>query len=174
MPSCPLGSTVEENATHFLHHWVLKFSLISVNFTDFFFFFKFGHDHNPKGSSFNFLFFFFFFGHFKTKICRFIGVFTCPLCSRLKVFKKNYLSTYIFGCAGSSLLRAGFLYLWRRLFSSCGVWASRCFDFSCSGAWALGAQASVVVAQELSCPKACGIFPEQGSNPCPLCWQADF
>ena len=26
---------------------------------------------------------FFFFGYFKTKICRFIGVFTCPLCSRL-------------------------------------------------------------------------------------------
>ena len=32
---------------------------------------------------------------------------------------------------------------------------------------------SVVVAQGLSCPKACGVFPDQGSNLCPLHWQAD-
>ena len=32
---------------------------------------------------------------------------------------------------------------------------------------------SVVVAHGPSCPAACGIFPEQGSNPCPLHWQAD-
>ena len=25
----------------------------------------------------------------------------------------------------------------------------------------------------LSCSVACGIFPDQGSNPCPLHWQAD-
>ena len=25
----------------------------------------------------------------------------------------------------------------------------------------------------LSCSMSCGIFPEQGSNPCPLHWQAD-
>ena len=31
-----------------------------------------------------------------------------------------------------------------------------------------GAWASVVTAHELSCPKACGIFPDQGLNPCPL------
>ena len=35
-------------------------------------------------------------------------------------------------------------------------------------AWALGAQASVVVAHGLSCSAACGTFPDQGSNPCPL------
>ena len=28
-------------------------------------------------------------------------------------------------------------------------------------------------AHGLSCPTACGIFPNQGSNPCPLHWQAD-
>ena len=35
--------------------------------------------------------------------------------------------------------------------------------------WSTGsrAQASEVVVQELSCPKAYGIFSEQGSNPCP-------
>ena len=32
---------------------------------------------------------------------------------------------------------------------------------------------SVVVAHGLSCSMACGILPEQGSNPCPLHWQAD-
>ena len=25
----------------------------------------------------------------------------------------------------------------------------------------------------LSCSAACGIFPDKGSNPCPLFWQAD-
>ena len=32
---------------------------------------------------------------------------------------------------------------------------------------------SVVVAHGSSCSAACGIFPDQGSNPCPLHWQAD-
>ena len=32
---------------------------------------------------------------------------------------------------------------------------------------------SVLVALRLSWSAACGIFPEQGSNPRPLCWQAD-
>ena len=32
---------------------------------------------------------------------------------------------------------------------------------------------SVVVAHGPSCSAACGIFPDQGSNPCPLHWQAE-
>ena len=32
---------------------------------------------------------------------------------------------------------------------------------------------SVVVAHGPSCSAACAIFPDQGSNPCPLPWQAD-
>ena len=32
---------------------------------------------------------------------------------------------------------------------------------------------SVIVAHGHSCSMACGIFPDQGSNPCPLYWQAD-
>ena len=39
--------------------------------------------------------------------------------------------------------------------------------FSCCGGQAPGAQASVVVVHGLSCSVACGIFPDQGSNPCP-------
>ena len=32
---------------------------------------------------------------------------------------------------------------------------------------------SVIVAHRPSCSTACGIFPDQGLNPCPLHWQAD-
>ena len=32
---------------------------------------------------------------------------------------------------------------------------------------------SVVVVHQLSSPEACGIFLDQGSNQCPLCWQVD-
>ena len=32
---------------------------------------------------------------------------------------------------------------------------------------------SVVVVHRLSSSAACGIFPDQGANPCPLHWQAD-
>ena len=32
---------------------------------------------------------------------------------------------------------------------------------------------SVIVAHGPICSVACGIFPDQGSNPCPLHWQAD-
>ena len=62
----------------------------------------------------------------------------------------------------------------------CGARASHCRGLSCCGARAPGARASVVVAHRLSscghrpsCSAACGIFPDQGSNPCPLHWQAD-
>ena len=36
-----------------------------------------------------------------------------------------------------------------------------------------GTRASVVGARGISCPVACGIFPDQGSNLCPLLWQVD-
>ena len=32
---------------------------------------------------------------------------------------------------------------------------------------------SAIVAHGPSCSAACGIFPDQGSNPCPLHWQSD-
>ena len=37
----------------------------------------------------------------------------------------------------------------------------------------LNVVASLAVAHGLSCPTACGIFPDQGSHPCPPYWQAD-
>ena len=80
---------------------------------------------------------------------------------------------FLFGCVGSSLLHAVFLQL-RRAGATlcCDARASHCGGFSC-GAWALGVQASVVVAHGPSCSAACGIFLDQGSNPCPRPWQAD-
>ena len=41
--------------------------------------------------------------------------------------------------------------------------------------WSTGSRraGSVVVAHGPSCSAACGIFPDQGSNPCALHWQAD-
>ena len=41
--------------------------------------------------------------------------------------------------------------------------------------WSTGSRraGSVVVAHRPSCSAACGIFLDQGSNPCPLHWQAD-
>ena len=93
---------------------------------------------------------------------------------------------FIFGCVGSSLLRACFLQL-RRAGATrrCGALASHCGASSCYGAWALGTRASVVVARGLQsagpvvvahglhCPAACGNLPDQGLNPRRLHWQAN-
>ena len=74
---------------------------------------------------------------------------------------------------------------WAQAFSSCGALASHCGGFSDCEAQALGPRASVaaapglwsagsvVVALRLSCSTACGIFPNQGSDPCLLHWQVN-
>ena len=56
--------------------------------------------------------------------------------------------------------------------------SSRCVGLSLSWPlllWSTGSRraGSVIVAHGPSCSTARGIFPEQGSNPCPLHWQAD-
>ena len=50
---------------------------------------------------------------------------------------------------------------------------SHCGDSPCWDAWALERPGSVVVAHRLSCSAACGVFPDQGSNPYTLNWKAD-
>ena len=62
--------------------------------------------------------------------------------------------------------------------ASGGHSSSRCAGLSLSRPlllWSTGSRraGSAVVAHGLSCSAACGIFPDQGSNPCPLHWQAD-
>ena len=68
--------------------------------------------------------------------------------------KEKIIYLFIFGCFGSLLLRMGFLQLQRAGATlCCGARASHCGGFSCCGAQALGAWASVVVACRLS---SCG------------------
>ena len=89
-------------------------------------------------------------------------------------FYINLFYLFIFGCIGSLLLRAGFsLVAASGGTLGCGARASHCGGFSCCGSRALGAWASVAVARGLSCSAACEIFPDQGSNPCPLHRQVD-
>ena len=90
-----------------------------------------------------------------------------------KVFFFNYLFIYLWMCwvfvsvQGLSLVAA-----------SGGHSSSRCTGLSLS--WLLLLRStgsrragSVIVAHGPSCSVACGIFPDQGSNPCLLHWQAD-
>ena len=109
----------------------------------------------------------------------------CP-CTFFLLIKKIWdLLIYIF-------LAALALHCWVRAFSSCNEWeatlhcsaqAAFCGDFSCYWAWALGwAVFSTCALQapecwfsscdsQTYCSTACGIFPNQESNPCPLHWQ---
>ena len=82
-----------------------------------------------------------------------------------------------------------FIYLWLCWFfvsvrglspivASGGHSSSRCAGLSRSRPLLLRSTGSrhagsVVVAHGPSCSAACGIFPDRGSNPCPLHWQAD-
>ena len=86
----------------------------------------------------------------------------------------NFIYLFIFGCVGSSFLCEGFLQL-RRAGATLhrGARASHYRGLSRCGAQAPDSAGSVVVAHGPSCSTACGIFPDQGSNPCPLHWQAD-
>ena len=83
---------------------------------------------------------------------------------------------------GFLLLRAGFSLVtanegyspvvvrWLVLFQGTG---SRHMGFSSCRTQAQSTR-SVAAVHGLSCSAACGIFPDQGSNLCPLRWQADF
>ena len=94
--------------------------------------------------------------------------------SFLFFFKLIYLFIYLF-------LAVLGLHFCARAFSSCGKRGPlfiRCTGLSLSRPLLLRSTVSrragsVVVAHGLSCSAACGIFPDQGSNPCPLHWQAD-
>ena len=82
-----------------------------------------------------------------------------------------------------------FIYLWlcwvlvsvrglSLVVASGGHSSSRCTGLSLSRPLSLQSTGSrcagsVIVAHGLSCSAACGIFPDQGPNPCPLHWQAD-
>ena len=80
------------------------------------------------------------------------------------IFKNQFL----FLASLSLRYCVGFLWLWRTgasLVAEHGLQAGRLQQ--------LQPVSSAVVTHSLSCPAACGIFPDQGSNLCPLHWQAD-
>ena len=86
----------------------------------------------------------------------------------------------IFGCIGSLLLGGLFTSCGEQgLLYSCGAWASHSSGFSCCRARAQGCKGfSSCESWDLehrlnSCSAACGIFLDQGLNPCLLHWQAD-
>ena len=88
-------------------------------------------------------------------------------------FFKNYLFIYFWLCwvfvsvRGLSLVAASGCHSSSR---RVGLSLSRPLLLRSTGSRHAG---SVVVAHGPSCSTACGIFPDQGSNPCPLHWQAD-
>ena len=95
------------------------------------------------------------------------------VCVHIHFYLFTYLFIYLFVCwvfisvRGLSLVAA-----------SGGHSSSRCAGLSPSRPLLLRSTGSrhagsVVVAHGLSCSAACGIFPDQGANPCPLHWQAD-
>ena len=79
-----------------------------------------------------------------------------------------------FGCAEPWLLLEDFLKSrWVGATLRCSARAPHCGDFSFCGAQAVRHKGSAAAAHRLSGLGAGGIFPDQGSNPCPLYWQAD-
>ena len=108
-----------------------------------------------------------------------IGLFVCLF---VCLFLKRNLGTLV-------LSLGWFIYLWLNwvfvsvrglslVAASGGHSSSRCAGLSLSRPLLLRSTGSrragsVIVAHGPSCSTACGIFPDQGSNPCPLHWQAD-
>ena len=89
------------------------------------------------------------------------------------IFKFLFIYLFIYGCVGSSSLCEGPLQLWQAgATPHRGVRASHGRGLSC---WSTGSRraGSAIVAHGPSRSVACGIPPDQGSNPCPLHWQAD-
>ena len=87
---------------------------------------------------------------------------------------KIFIYLFIYGCFGSSFLCEGF----SLVVASGGHSSSCCAGLSLSRPLLLQSTGSrragsVIVAHGPSCSAACGIFTDQGSNPCPMHWQAD-
>ena len=81
-----------------------------------------------------------------------------------------FIYLFIYGCAGSSFLREGFLQLGQVEARCAGLSLSRPLLLRSTGFRRAG---SAIVAHGPNCSVACGILPDQGSNPHLLHWQAD-
>ena len=100
-----------------------------------------------------------------------------------------FIKSDLFACFNINIFFQLFIYLWlcwvfvsvlglSLVVASGGHSSSRCAGLSLSRPLLLRSTGSrrigsAIVAHGPSCSAACGIFPDQGSNPCPLHWQAD-
>ena len=91
----------------------------------------------------------------------FIVTYSCL--KKLQVFLFFKLFIYLLAALG--------LHCCTQAFSSCGEWGL--LFVAVHGLLRAHGAGSVVVVNGLICSSACGIFPDQDSNPCPLHWQAD-
>ena len=94
-------------------------------------------------------------------------------CFNHELLFKKYLFIYLWLCWVFVSVRGLSLVV-----ASGGHCSSRCAGLSLSRPLLLrstgsGRAGSVIVPHGCSCSAACGILPDQGSNPCPLHWQAD-
>ena len=85
---------------------------------------------------------------------------------RKQILFRN-LFFFFFGCPGSAVRRLSLVAV------SKSYSFLHCMGFSLWWLMLLWSKVSVVVAHRLSCPSACGIFLDEGWNPCPLHWQVD-
>ena len=127
--------------------------------------------------------------------CSPIYFFSCLLCFRYCIFFLNLFFIFYFFNAILVCLHSFYLcmyvcmYVWlcwvfvsvrglSLVVASGGHSSSWCAGLSLSRPLLLRSTGSrragsVIVAHRPSCSAACGIFPDQGSNPRPLHWQAD-
>ena len=122
------------------------------------------------------------------KLSRFIRFFFIVVCFS-QLYLINIFTFFFFKEIHVLLFIYLFIYLWLcwvfvsvrglSLVAASGDHSSsRCAGFSLSRPLLLRSTGSrragsVVVAHGPGCSAACGILPDQGSNPCPLHWQAD-
>ena len=116
----------------------------------------------------------------------YIHTYICILITKYTdFFIHHFANTFFLG----SIFLKKFIYLWlcwvfvsvrglSLVVASGGHSSSRCVALSLSRPLLLRSTGSrragsVIMAHGPSCSAACGIFPDQGSNPCPLHWQAD-
>ena len=84
-------------------------------------------------------------------------------------FFLNYLFIYFMAVLGLRFCARAFSSCWQvGATLHCGARASHYRGLSCCGAQAPDAQAQQLWLTGPSCSAACGIFPDQGSNLCPL------
>ena len=109
-------------------------------------------------------------------VCSFFFFFFFNFCLHWVFVAARGLSLVVASGAYSSLRCAGFS-LWWLLVAEHRLQARGLQQLQHAGSvvMAPGLQSIglVVVVHGLSCSVACGIFPDQGSNSCPLHWQAD-